>query len=61
MPVIMLLVLLGLIGLVAWGIITIIPMPEPIKNIIVVVAIVICVFVVLQSFGMMPTGVPHIR
>ncbi len=61
MAIIQLLVLLAVIGLFVWAITSLIPMPAQISKIIVVVAIVICVFVVLQAFGLMPSGVPSIR
>jgi len=51
MPLFTLLIYLALIGLVTWLITTLIPMPGQIAKIIVVVAVVICVLIALQAFG----------
>lgn len=58
-PVIQLLVFVGLIGLIAWGVCQI-PMPEQIKKVVIVVAIVACVLVVLNAFGLL-SGVAPLR
>lgn len=55
MSLITLLVILVVIGIVTWLVTTYIPMPASIKNIILVVAIIVCLFVVLNAFGVLST------
>lgn len=51
MNVIMLLLMLALLGLAAWAITTYIPMPQGFRTLIVIVAVVVAIFVVLNAFG----------
>ena len=53
MSLISLLVLIAVIGLVAWALRTYVPMPPSFQNLIVVVAIVAVVFIVLNAFGLL--------
>jgi hypothetical protein len=46
-----LLVLLAIIGLVAWVLVSLVPMPSQIRTVIIVVAVLICLLVVLRAFG----------
>jgi hypothetical protein len=46
-----LLIVLAIIGLIAWVLITLIPMPQPIRTVIVVVALLMCLLLVLRSIG----------
>jgi len=58
---IMLLVTLALIALVAWAIVTFIPMPEALKKIIIGVAAVAILLYVIQAFGISDIPVPRLR
>ncbi len=51
MSVIALLVVLALIGLVAWALVRFVPMPAGVKTVIVVVAVVVCIVYALNAFG----------
>ena len=53
MSIIGLLVFIALVGLVAWLLIRLIPMPAEIQKIIVVVAVVIALLIVLDAFGLL--------
>lgn len=53
MSLVMLLVTIAVMGLLVWAL-TSIPMPEPFRRAIIVIAVVILVFYVLQTFGLMP-------
>lgn len=64
MSVIGLVVLIVVIGLVAWIVNSYLPIPQPFKTIINVVLIVVALIVVLNAFGLMGglnTSVPHLR
>lgn len=63
MSVIMLLFVLAVIGVVAWALVTYVPMPAPVKTTIVVVAVVACVLYALHAMGIgLPNpSVPQIR
>lgn len=56
-----LIVILALLGLLYWAVTTLIPMPTQIQRVILVVVVVIAVLLVLQAFGLLPAGVPHLR
>ncbi len=64
MPIILLLFWFAIIGLIAWALITYVPMPQPIKTVIVIAAVVFCVIILLQALGVSlnsgPT-VPRLR
>ncbi len=53
MPLISLLILIAVIGVVVWLITTYIPMPQPFKSAILVVAIVAVLLVILNAFGLL--------
>lgn len=58
--IIQLLVILAIIGLVAWALVTAVPMPQPIRTVIIVVATLLCLLIVLQAFGGI-VAVPNLR
>ncbi len=60
MPILTLLIWLGLLGLVAWGITSFIPMPPQIKKVIVGTAIVIAVLILLRAFGLLPGSLGYV-
>jgi len=53
-----LLIFLAGVGLVAWALTTYIPMSDGIKRLIQIVAIVVCVWILLNAFGLVPHDVP---
>lgn len=57
MGIIVLLVLIAVIGLAAWALVTYVPMPQGIKTVIVVVAVVACILYALHAMGI---GVPKL-
>lgn len=63
MSILALLVVLAIVGLIAWGLITWVPMPQGVKTVIVVVAVIACVIIALNAFGVhLPNpAVPHLR
>jgi len=56
-----LIVALALVGLLVWAVIKLVPMPGQIANAIIVVGVVVCVFIVLNAFGLVPAGMPRLR
>lgn len=54
---------LAVIGLIAWVLITLIPMPAGVKNVIIVVAVLCAIIYALNAFGVrLPNpGVPQIH
>ena len=48
--------LMAVIGVVAWLIVTYIPMPSAIKTVIVVFAVIFCVLIGLSAVGIYPAG-----
>lgn len=58
-----LLLYIAIVGLIAWAIIKLVPMPPPIQTVIIVVAVVACVIIALNAFGIhLPSpGVPQIH
>lgn len=54
---------LALLGLIAWAIVTYIPMPQPIKTLIVIVIVVFCILIVVNAFGLLnyDVGIPRLR
>lgn len=56
MSVIFLMFVLAFIGVVAWGIVMYIPMPAPVRTVIIVVAVVACI---LYAFHAMGIGIPN--
>ncbi len=64
MPIILLLVYLALIGVIAWLLVTFIPMPDQIRKVIIGAAVVCCVLLVLEAVGILGgvgPNVPRIR
>ena len=55
-----LLVLLAIIGLIAWAIITAVPMPSQIRTVIIVVAVLFCLLIVLRAFGGVDLAIPSL-
>ena len=51
MTIINLFLVLVIIGVVLWAITTFIPMPQAIKNLILIVGVIIAVIYVLSAFG----------
>jgi hypothetical protein len=56
-----LLIVLALIGVLAWALTTYVPMPPPIKGVIVVVCVVVAIFVALGAFGVVAGPLPVVR
>ena len=55
-----LLVMIAVVGLIAYVIITLIPLPPPMRTVIVAVAVLIVIILVVRAFGL-DTGLPAIR
>ena len=53
-----LLIILAIVGLVAWVIVTMIPMPAPIQKVIIVVAVLLCILIVVRALGI---SMPNVR
>ena len=49
--ILLLLLAIAIIGAAAWALITYVPMPQPFRGIIIVVAALFCLVIVLQAFG----------
>jgi hypothetical protein len=47
-----LLLLLAIIGLVAWALTKLVPMPQPVATVIIVVAVLLCLLVALRALGL---------
>lgn len=59
-----LIVVIAVTGLLVWAITTLIPMPEPFRKAIYVVAVVILVLYILQAFGLLSSinmSIPQVR
>jgi hypothetical protein len=59
-----LIVTVAIVGLIVWAIYALVPMPEPFKKIILVIAVVCVALYVLQAFGLWhhsTVGVPQLR
>lgn len=56
-----LLVTLAIVGLIAWALVQLVPMPSQVRTVIVVVAVLICLLIVLRAFGVADLGVPRIE
>lgn len=65
MSVLVLMLILALLGLAAWAITAFVPMPQGIKNLIVIVAVIAGIMYTLNAFGVWGTlpamQVPRIR
>ena len=53
-----LLIYLAVIGLVAWALTQLVPMPQPVRTVIIVVAVLICLLMVLRAFGGLDFDMP---
>lgn len=53
-----LLITLAVVGVILWLVLTYIPMPAPIKQVIIVVAVICIVVYVLRAFGVWGSDVP---
>jgi hypothetical protein len=53
-----LIVTLAIIGLIAWAIVTYVPMPQPIKTLIIIVVVVCCIIIVINAFGITNYDLP---
>lgn len=53
MPLVTLLVLIAVIGVAVWLLTTYVPMPQPFKTAILVIAIVVVFLMVLNAFGLL--------
>ena len=53
-----LLLMLALLGVIAWALVTYVPMPQGIKTLIIVVTIVCAFLYVLSAFGV---GLPNLN
>lgn len=58
MSLVILMLTLALLGVITWAIITYIPMPQGIKTLIIIVAVVGCVLYVMSAFGLV---LPNMR
>lgn len=47
-----LLILIAVVGLIAWVLISVVPMPQQFKTIILVVALLVVLLVVVRAFGL---------
>lgn len=56
MSILLLLCVLAFIGVVAWALVSYLPMPAPIKTVIVVVAVIACILIALHAMGI---GIPN--
>jgi hypothetical protein len=61
MPILTLVIWLALLGLLVWLVTTYIPMPEPIKRLIVIVVVVLVVLWIVQLVGFIGPSVPRLR
>ena len=51
MPILLLLLWFAIIGLIAWALITYLPMPQAIKTVITVAAAICCILILLSALG----------
>lgn len=56
-----LLVIIAIIGLFAWALTQLVPMPPQIKTVIYVVAVLFCLLLILRARGGMELTVPRIN
>jgi hypothetical protein len=55
-----LILLMALIGVIAWAIVTYVPMPQPIRTVIIVAAAIFCILLLLRALGL-DIGAPFHR
>lgn len=53
MSLIVLLIVLALLGVLAWALTTYIPMPRPIQGIIIIVVVIVAIVITLNAFRLM--------
>jgi hypothetical protein len=58
-----LLITLAFVGFIAWLIITYVPMSAGVKQLVTIVAIILCVWILINAFGLMAYDppVPRLR
>lgn len=56
-----LILMLALLGLIVWAVITFIPMPQPLKTVIVAVVVIAAIIYVLGAFGFGDIAIPRIH
>lgn len=63
MSILMLLLVLAVIGVITWALTTYVPMPQAIKTVIVIVAVIACVIYAMHAMGLgLPNpGVPQLK
>ena len=61
MGLIELLVVLAVIGFLSWLLITYVPMPQPIRMAMIVVATLVVILLVLRAFGIGDIPLPRLR
>lgn len=52
-----LIVYIAILGVIVWGITTLVPMPAPFKTVIYVIAVVLCLLLLLRVLGGVSGGV----
>lgn len=52
---------LALVGFVCWLLLTYVPMPDPIKKLIIVIVVVCIILYLMSAFGIMDIPVPRLR
>jgi hypothetical protein len=55
MALLQLLIWVAILGLIAWAVLRIVPMPDAIRTVVIVIVALIALLLVLQAFGL---GVP---
>lgn len=50
---------IALVGLLVWAIVTYIPMPEPFKKVIMIIAVVVLLLYLINVFGFADIPLPH--
>jgi hypothetical protein len=56
-----LLIMLALVGLVAWVLTRLVPMPNEVRTVIIVVAVLLCLLIVWRAIGGGDIAVPTLR
>ena len=55
-----LLAILALVGLLAWVLVQLVPMPDAVRTVIIAVAVIACILIVVRAFGI-DVPVPQLR
>jgi hypothetical protein len=53
MSIIGLLLIIAIIGLIAWALVKFVPMPQPIQTLLVIAACIIIILIMLNAFGLL--------